>query len=48
MIQVDGICFEYVVAIHCSGVYVLVEFAGVERGVIEVADVKGCGVCGRW
>ena len=38
MVEVDGVCFEHVVAIHCSGVDVLVEFAGVEQGVVKVAD----------
>ena len=46
MVNVDGIFFEDVVAIRCSGVYVLVEFASVERGVGKVADVEGYGVCG--
>ena len=45
MVEVDGICLEDVVAISCSGVYVLVEFAGVERGVVIVADGEGNGIC---
>ena len=48
IIEVDGVCLEDVVAINCGGVDVLDEFAGVERGVVEVADGEGYGVCGRW
>ena len=48
MVEVDRVCLENVVTIHCSGVDVLVEFAGVERGVITVADCEGNGICGRW
>jgi hypothetical protein len=48
MVEVDRVCLEYVVAIHCSGVDVLVEFAGVERDVVKVVDCEGNGICGRW
>ena len=48
MVEVDGILFEDVVAIHCSGIDVLVELAGDEWGVVKVADGEGYGVCGRW
>ena len=42
------VCLEDVVAIHCSGVDVIVEFAGVEWGVMKAADCEGNGICGRW
>ena len=48
MVEVDGVCREDVVAIYRSGVDVLVDFAGVERGVVNVADCEGNGICGRW
>ena len=48
VVKVEGVCFEDVVAIHCGGVNVLVDSAGVERGVVKVADDEGYGVCGRW
>ncbi len=46
--HVDGACVEDVVAVHCGRVDVLVESAGIERGVVKVADGEGYGVCGRW
>ncbi len=48
MVEVDKVCLEDVVAIHCNGVDVLVDSAGVERGVVRVADSKGNGICDRW
>ena len=48
VVEVYGVCFEDVVAIHCSGIDVLVEFAGVERGVVKIADCEENGICGRW
>ena len=48
VVKIDGVCFEHVVAIHCGGVNVFVESAGVERGVVKVADGEGYGVYGRW
>jgi hypothetical protein len=47
-VQVDGVCLEDVVAVYCGTVNALVESAGVERGVVKVADGEGYGVCGRW
>ena len=41
MVEVDGICVEDVVAVDCRGVYVLVEFADFEGGVVVVADGEG-------
>jgi hypothetical protein len=46
--EVDRVCLEDMVAVHCCGVDVFVEFAGVERGVLEVADCEENGICGRW
>ncbi len=46
--QVNGVCVEDVVAVHCGRVDVLVEFAGIERGVVKVADGDGYGVGCRW
>ena len=48
MVKVDGVCLEDVDAIRCSGIDVLAEFAGVERGVVIVADGKGNSIYGRW
>ena len=47
MVEVDRVCVEDVVSVDCRGVYLLVEFVGVEGGVVVVADseenrVKGC------
>ena len=47
IVEVDGVCVGDVVAVGCRGVYVLVEFAGVEGAVVVVADgdgnrVRGC------
>ncbi len=44
MVEVDGVGIEYVVAIRCRGVDVLVEFAGVEGAVVVTADGKRDGV----
>jgi len=46
--HVDGVSLEAVVAIHCNRVTILVEYAGVKRGVVKVADGEGYGVRGRW
>ncbi len=46
--KVDGVRLEDIVAVHCGRVYFLVESAGVERGVVKVADGERYGVCGRW
>jgi hypothetical protein len=48
MVQADRICFEDVVAIHGGGINVLDKYAGVERGVVKVADGEGYGIFGRW
>ena len=48
MVEVDRVCFEDVVAIHDSGVDVLVEFASIEWGVVKAADCEGNRICGRW
>ena len=48
MVHVDGVYLEDVVAIQCGRVDVLAEFAGVERGIVKVADGEGNGICGRW
>ncbi len=45
--KVDRVCLEDVIAVYCCGVNVLVEFVGVERGVVKVADGKEYGVGGR-
>ena len=47
MVDVDGVGVEYVSAICCRGVDVHVEFAGVEGGVVVVADGEADGVRGR-
>ena len=46
MIDVDGFGVKDVVAMSCSRVDVLVVFAGVERGVVVVADGEKDGVGG--
>ena len=46
--EVDKICLEDIVAVHCCGVDFLVEFAGVERGVVKVPVCEEDGACGRW
>ena len=46
MVEVDGAGVKYVGAGCCSGVDVLVELAGVEGGVIVIADCEGDGVGG--
>ena len=47
MVQVDGVSLKDVVAIHCRRVNILVESAGVERGVVKVFDGEGNGVRDR-
>ena len=48
VVEVDGVCFEDVVAIYRSGVDVLVEFAGVEWGVVEVVDGEATAIWRMW
>ena len=48
MVEVDRVGLEHVVALCCRGIDVLINFAGVERGFVKVADSEGYGVCGRW
>jgi len=48
VVEVDGVCLEGVVAVHYIGVDVLVEFVGVERGVVKDANCEGNGICGWW
>ena len=45
--EVDGVGVKDVVAIGCCGLHVLVEFAGVEGGVVVVAESEGDMVRGR-
>ena len=47
MVQENGACFKDVVAIIRGGVDVLAESAGIERGVVKVADKEGYCVCCR-
>jgi len=47
VVKVDGVCSEDVVAIHCGGVNIILESAGVERDVVKVADGEGYGVYSR-
>ncbi len=44
VVEVDGVDIENVIAVCCQGVDVLVEFAGVEGGVVVTADGEGDGV----
>ena len=48
MVGEDGVSFEDVVAVCCIEIYVLVELAGVERGVVEVANVEENCMLSRW
>ena len=48
MVEVDRVGLKNVVADYCRGIDILVNFAGVERGVVKVVDSEGYGVCGRW
>ena len=48
MVEVDRDGLNNVVAACCRCVDILVNFVGVERGVVEVADSEGYGVRGRW
>jgi len=48
MVEVDRVGLEHVVALCCRGIDVLINFAGVERGFVKVADSQGYGVYGRW
>jgi len=47
VVEVDRVCINNVVAVGCRGVDVPVDFAGVEGGVMVVADGEGDGVRGR-
>ena len=47
VVEVDGVSVDDVVAVGCRGVDVLVDFAGVEGGVMVVADGEGDDVRGR-
>jgi hypothetical protein len=47
VVEVDGVKVKNVVAIGCRGVEVFVDFAGVERGAMVVADGEGDDVSGR-
>jgi len=46
MVEIDWVCGEDFVAVGCSGVYVIVNFSGVEGGVVVVADGEGGDVRG--
>ena len=48
MVEVHRVGLKNVVTVCCGGIDVLVNFAGVKRGVVKVANSKGYGVCGRW
>ena len=41
VVEVDGVSVEDVGAVGCCGIDVLVVFAGVERGIVVVADGEG-------
>jgi hypothetical protein len=47
VVEVDGVSVKDVVAVSCHGAHILVEFAGVEGGVVVVADGEGDRVRGR-
>ena len=47
VVEVDGVSVKDVVAVGCCGVDVLVDFAGVEGGVMVVADGEGDNLRGR-
>jgi hypothetical protein len=47
MVEVDGVGLEDVAAVGCRGVDVFVDFAGVERCVVVIADGEGDGVGSR-
>jgi hypothetical protein len=46
-VEVYGVSLENVVAVGCRGVDIFVEFAGVERSVMVIANGEGDGVGGR-
>jgi len=48
MLDVYRVGLKNSVVVCCRWVNVLVNFAGDERGVVEVADNEGYGVRGRW
>jgi hypothetical protein len=47
-VEVDGVGLENVVAGRSQGIDVFVEFAGIRRCVVKVADGEGDGVCSCW
>ena len=47
MVEVDGVGLEDVAAVGCRGVDVSVDFAGVERCVVVIADGEGDDVGSR-
>ena len=46
MVEVDGIGVQDVGVVSCCGIHVLVELAGIEGGVVVIADSEGDGVGG--
>ncbi len=47
MVEVDGIDVQDVGVVGCSGIHVLVELAGIEGGVMVIANSEGDRVKGR-
>ena len=47
MVEVDGFGVQDVGVVGCRGVDVIVDFAGVEGGVVVIADGEGDGVRDR-
>ena len=47
MVEAYGVGLENVVAVGCRGVDIFVDFAGVERCVVVIADGEGDGVGSR-
>ena len=47
MVEVYGVGLENVVAVDCRGVDIFVEFAGVERSFVVIANGEGDGVGSR-
>jgi hypothetical protein len=48
MVAIDGFDLQDIVAVECCWVDVFVEFLGVGRGVVKVADGEGDGVGSCW
>ena len=48
VVEVDRVDVEVVVAVGCSRVDVLVDFVGIEWGVVVIAGGEGDDVIGRW